>query len=233
MKYSAPINTIMERATAHIESRHFPGATRLIGEMGRLMNVVQALEAVALNRNPTDNDAAHMKKTHDAGVKLAKAIEASKQRGNEILNDHNATVSAQLRDATGLREPDTLAGIMRQSELRTVVRGMKPQERHDFLRDAVKAKDIETVSALFNAPAVTTGIDPKLLAQGRATYERAVAPDLIDDLEFTLETDSALQAVTNAAARAAREAQDETAMQEFMRADVAALAAKAAFDSAL
>jgi len=41
-----------------------------------------------------------MKKTHDAGVRLAKAIEASRQRGNEILNDHNATVSAQLRDAT-------------------------------------------------------------------------------------------------------------------------------------
>jgi len=110
---------------------------------------------------------------------------------------------------------------------------MKPQERHDFLRNALKAKDVETVSALFNAPAVVTGIDPKLLAQGRADYERAVAPDLMDDVEFTLETDSALQAVTSAAARAAREAQDETAMQEFMRADSAAAAAKEAFDSSL
>jgi hypothetical protein len=233
MKYSGPIAAILERETARIESRHFPGATRLIGEMGRLMNVVQALEAVALNRDPTDNDAAHMKKTHDAGVRLAKAIEASRQRGNEILNEHNAKVSAQLREATGLREPDTLAGIMRQSELRTVVRGMKPQARHDFLRNAVKAKDVETVSALFNAPAVVTGIDPNLLAVGRAEYERAVAPDLMDDVEFTLETDSALQAVTKAASRAANEAQDAVAMQEFMRADAAALAAKAAFDSSL
>jgi hypothetical protein len=52
MKYSGPIAAILERETARIESRHFPGATRLIGEMGRLMNVVQALEAVALNRDP-------------------------------------------------------------------------------------------------------------------------------------------------------------------------------------
>jgi hypothetical protein len=169
----------------------------------------------------------------DAGVRLAKANEASKHSSNEILNDHNATVSAQLRDATGLQQPETLAGILGQSELRTVVRGMKPQERHDFLRNAVKAKDVETVSALFNAPAVTTGIDPKLLALGRAEYERAVAPDLMDDLEVTLETDSTLRAVSKAASRAAHEAQDAVAMQEFMRADAAALAAKAAFDSSL
>jgi hypothetical protein len=42
-----------------------------------------------------------------------------------------------------------------------------------------------------------------------------------------------LQAVTNAAARAAREAQDEIAMQDSIRADAAAHEAKAAFDSAL
>jgi len=144
MKYSAPINTIMERENKRIEGRKSDGANRLINEMRRVLTVVQALEAVALNRNPSDNDAVHMKKTHDAGVKLAAAIEASRQRGNAILNDHNATVSAQLREATGLREADTLAGIMRQSELRTVVRGMNQDARHSLLRDAVKAKDVQT-----------------------------------------------------------------------------------------
>lgn len=233
MKYSTPISKILERETKRIENRNFPCATRLIGVMGRLMTVVQSLEALALNRSPSDNDAVHMKKTHDAGVKLAKAIEASQHRANEILNDHAAIISGKLKEATGLREPDTLAGIMGQSELRSVVRGMKQKERHDFLQNAVKAKDVQTVSALFNAPAITTGIEQKFLGQMLSRYERAVAPDLMDDVEFTLETDSALQAVAKAAARAAREAQDERAMQAFIRADSAALEAKAAFDSAL
>jgi len=67
----------------------------------------------------------------------------------------------------------------------------------------------------------------------RTEYENAVAPELLDDMNSTLEADYALQVVTKAADRAVRESQDEKAMQEFMRAEQAAAAAKAAFDSSL
>jgi len=67
----------------------------------------------------------------------------------------------------------------------------------------------------------------------RTEYENAVAPELLDDMNSMLEADYALQVVTKAADRAVRESQNEKAMQEFMRADSAAKAAKAAFDSSL
>jgi len=86
---------------------------------------------------------------------------------------------------------------------------------------------------LFNAPAVVTGFDPKVLGVMRTEYENAVAPELLDDMNSMLEADYALQVVTKAADRAVRESQNEKAMQEFMRADSAAKAAKAAFDSSL
>jgi hypothetical protein len=45
-----------------------------VGEVGRLHTAFLALEDVALNRNPADTDAAHLNRTRDAGVRLAKAV---------------------------------------------------------------------------------------------------------------------------------------------------------------
>ena len=102
MKYSRPIKAILDRELARLEGKRHDGPTRVIGEIGRLHSAVQSLEGVALNRNPADNDALHMKKTHDAGVKLAKAVEATRQRANEILNMHTTRLGETLLDRTGL-----------------------------------------------------------------------------------------------------------------------------------
>lgn len=233
MKYSAPIKKIMERELARIEGRKQDGPTRVIGEIGRLHSAVQSLEAVALNRNPADNDALHMKKTHDAGVRLAKAVQATRQRANEILSAYNGSLSEKLLDRTGLRPPEKLEGIMRQSELRAAVRSLDEKDRREILREAVKAKDSETLGALFNASPLVTGIDPKFLTEMRTTYEKSVAPEVIGEMNELLEADSALQAVAKTAERVAKDSQDEQAMQAFIRAEQAAEQAKESFTSAM
>lgn len=233
MKYSAPIKKIMERQLARIEGSQRDGPTRVAGEIGRLHSAVQSLEGVALNRNPADNDALHLKKTHDAGAKLARSVEATRQRANEILNNHNARLRETLLDRTGLRPPETLEGIMRQSEYRAAVRSLDDRTRREVLREAVKAKDTETLGALFNAAPLVTGIDPNFLRDMRTAYEESVAPDVIGEMNELLEADSALQAVARAAEDAARESQDERAMQSFIRAQEAADKANESFTSAL
>ena len=233
MKYSNPIKKIMERELARIEGKNHDGPTRVVGEIGRLHSAVQSLEAVVLNRDPSHNDAMHMKKSHEAGARLAKAVEATRHRANEILSAYNGSLSEKLMDRTGLRPPEKLEGIMRQSELRTVVRSLDDEKRRDVLRDAVKAKDSDTLSALFNASPLVTGIDPNFLREMRNTYEKAVAPDVIDEMNELLETDNALQAVARTAEKVAKDSQDEQAMQAFIRAQEASEQAKESFTAAM
>ncbi|WP_296762647.1 hypothetical protein [Sediminimonas sp.] len=233
MKYSAPIKKIMERELARIEGRGQDGPTRVIGEIGRLHSAVQSLEAVALNRNPADNDALHMKKTHDAGVRLAKAVKATRQRANEILNAHNERLSEKLMERTGLRPPENLEGIMRHSEFRAAVRSFDAKDRRDILREAVKAKDTEALGALFNASPLVTGIDPNFVKEMRGVYEQSVAPEVIAEMNQLLEADGALQAVARSAEKVATDSQDERAVEAFIRAQQAAEQANESFTSAM
>lgn len=233
MKYSRPIKAILDRELARLEGKRHDGPTRVIGEIGRLHSAVQSLEGVALNRNPADNDALHMKKTHDAGVKLAKAVEATRQRANEILNAHTTRLGETLLDRTGLRPPETLQGIMKQSEFRTVVRSLDDEKRREVLRDAVKSKNSEILSALFNADPLVTGMDPKFMREMRDSYESAVAPDVVEEWGALIEADSALNAVARSAEKVAKDSQDERAVEAFIRAQEAAEHASQTFSSAI
>ncbi|MEI4262348.1 hypothetical protein [Roseovarius sp. D0-M9] len=233
MKYSRPIKAILEREIARLEGRNYDGPTRVIGEIGRLHSAVQSLEGVALNRNPADNDALHMKKTHDAGVKLQKAVEATRQRANDILNGHTARLSETLLERAGLKPPESLPDIMRQSEFRAVVRSMDAEDRREVMRVAVKEKKSEILSAFFNADPLVTGMDPKFMREMRTSYEHAVAPDVVGELETLIETDSALNAVARSAEKVAKDSQDERAVEAFIRAQEAAEQANQSFSSAI
>jgi hypothetical protein len=233
MKYSAPIAKILERELARIEGKNQTGPTRLVGEIGRLHAAVQSLEGVALNRSPADTAMLHAKKTGDAGVRLAKAVEATRNRANEILNENSGNLREKMLDASGLRPPGDLPGIMRQQELRAVVRSMSQKMRNEVLLEAVKAKDAETLSALFNASPLASGLDPEFMRKMRHTYESTVAPDLVEELDALIEADHALQAAARVADKVAADSQDEPAMQAFVRAEEAAERARESFSSAI
>ena len=233
MRYSAPIKAILERELKRLEGTNMDAPTRVIGEIGRLHSAVQSLESIALNRNPADNDAVHMKKTHEAGQRLANSAKAIRSRANEILNTHNERLREALLQRTGLRPPETLEAIMRQSELRAVVRSMDGKARNDILRDAVKAKDVDTLNALFNASPLVTGIDPNFMGEMRNAYEKSVAPEIVAEVEAMLEADHALQVVVRNAETAATQSQDEKAMVAFVKAEEAAKAAQQSFSESM
>ncbi|SUZ31107.1 hypothetical protein ROE7235_00842 [Roseibaca ekhonensis] len=233
MKYSGPIKAILERELKRLEGRNMDAPTRVVGEIGRLHSAVQSLEAIALNRNPADNDALHMKKTHEAGQRLAKSAKAIRSQANEILSIQGARLGEKLLQRTGLRPPENLEAIMRQSELRAVVRSMDSKSRHEILQEAVKAQDADTLSALFNAPAIVTGFDRKLLGEMRRAYESQVAPEIVQELDAMIEADHALQVVVRNAETAATQSQDAQAMVAFVKAEEAAKAAQENFSESM
>lgn len=233
MNYSNPIKAIFEREYTKIQDRKFDGATRLLGEISTMQSAVSALEGIALNRSPADNDAVHQKKTHEAGVKLAKAVDQAKARANELLNRHITILNKVLEDRTGLEPAKQLDVLLRHQELRQVVRGMDDQGRRALLNEAVKNKDASTLNALFNGGPTLTGIDPKFMTQMRGTYELAVAGEVLEELDALITTDGALQAVIRTCTKASTDAQDPAALDAFIKAQQAADSASASFDAAL
>jgi len=233
MRYSNPIRAIFEREYARTEGKNYNGPTRIVAEISQMHGAVEALENVAIHRNPADNDAVHQKKTHEAGVRLAKAIAATKSRANDILNNNNTRLNQELAARTGLGAQTSLDAIMRHQELRAVVRGMDERVRRDVLTEAVKAKDADTLNALLNGGPLLSGIEPKFLATMRESYERAVAPEILEEQAELLNTDEALQAVIRSCETVSKDAQNPEALEAFIRAQQAAESASASFDAAL
>lgn len=233
MKYSAPIKAILEHEQARTPGKTYEGRTAYLQEVARLHSAVAGLEGVALNRNPSDTDEAHAKKTHNAGMKLAAAVAATKSRATEILNSESARLSAELVARTGLRAPTTLEDISRHAELRSVLRGMTAKARVAALSDAVAAKDTDVLAAVFTASPLVTAIPHELMATMRLSYEQEVAPEILAELDALLEADSVLQTAARTADTAATDVQDADALDAFVQAEQAAVEAAAAFDSAL
>lgn len=233
MRYSHPIEKIVERYVERNQGARAEASSGILGELGRLQSAVRALESIATNRNPAHTDAAHFKAMHDAGGRLQKAATATRQRANEILNSQSAKLRQELAGRTGLRPAADLLEATTQAEIRAAVRSMDTQKRSELLRRAVEAKDVTTLNALLHGPSFLTGLDDKLLAVQRERYERAVAPEVLEKFDAVIEADETLSTITKLAERAATEAQDERAAAAFIAAEAAAKDASATFDAAL
>jgi hypothetical protein len=233
MRYSHPIEKIVERYVERTQGGRTDASTGILGELGRLQSAVRALESIAINRNPAHTDAAHFKAVHDAGGRLQKAATATRQRAAEILNSQSEKLRQELAARTGLRPAADLLEATTQAEIRAAVRSMGSQKRGELLQRAVEAKDVTTLNALLHGPAFLTGLDDKLLAVQRERYERTVAPEVLEKFDAVIEADETLSTITKLAERAASEAQDARAAASFIAAETAAREASATFDAAL
>jgi hypothetical protein len=181
----------------------------MLGEVAQVQRAVEAMERTLDNRNPGDSDLTHKRHSAEAGKRLAKALEASRKKTTEVLNQHMAGLRGQLEDATGLKGENSPQDTIARGEIRQVVRGMDPSERAAVLRRAVEDRDTDTLSALMLASPLLTGLDKELVARMRESYERQVAPEVKDELDALLEADCAAQSALRAADKAAQEVQNE------------------------
>jgi hypothetical protein len=229
VQYSKAIEKLVER----VEASGSKAAATFTGQLNSVAAAVRALEGVMLNRNPADTDAAHIKKVHQAGERLARSLEAARQRGTETLNTTAGNLADKLRAQSGIRPPENVAEVIQQSEIRQALLGMKPEQRASVLNDALKAGDVLTLNAVNNGSAYLSGIEPDRVKAYVESHQKATAPEVMQDFDAMMEADSALQAAFRAAERATADARDEQAMQKILAAEVAASDAARAFGEAV
>lgn len=224
MKHSAPIKAILDRALRRVEAQGFDGATRLVGELTKVHSAVAAMEKSLSMPSPAHDAVTRARHKVEAGERLAQSLEKMRSAANELLNLHMNAVRGRLQDATGLRPAATADRHIVHGEIRAVVRGMDDSGKRALLvREAIKARDAEVLSAVLLAPPFLTGLDERLRDDLRADYERQVAPEVIAEMEALLDADRDV----SAALRSAHAAADDTRNAEFLRRlDEASAAAK-------
>jgi hypothetical protein len=208
-------------------------AAAVTGQINSVAVATRALEGVMMNRNPADTDAAHIKKVHQAGERLAKSLEAARQRGTETLNATAGNLADKLRAQSGIRPPENVAEVIQQSEIRQALLGMNPEQRASVLNDALRAGDVLTINAIHNGAAYLSGVEPARIKACVEAHQKATAPEVMQEFDAMMEADGALQASIRAAERAAADARDERAMQKILAAEAAANDAARAFGDAV
>jgi hypothetical protein len=230
MDYSRPINAIGARARTKLEGKKrghwFTGQIDSVGRQAR------SLYDVVSNRNPAETDAAHIKKSHTAGGRLLRTLEGLKEKRTQSWNETMATLRQELSERTGLRPAQGVEEVVIQSELRQAILRMAPQARNDLVMKAVEAGDVQTLNAILNAPAYTTGFAPEFLTRVRDLHERKKAPELIEEIDAVVEADYALGVAIETAERGAREAMNEREVGNILKQVAAAEQAQAEFTAA-
>jgi hypothetical protein len=164
----------------------------LAGMHNALAAMIETRAAVMRTVNPHDPNAprvmAHADKNtgKGAGIQLLsgreddlrEAMSVALDRAAKDFDRRFATIRA-TREALAKRIDDALvdpkgstpAGIATAGEIRAYARSLKDHERHKFVEEAIEAGDLQTLSALLNAPRYLSG----LTDQRRALYRDSAA----------------------------------------------------------
>lgn len=228
VQYSKAIAELVKRAKAKSAGE----AHGLVSALESVERATRGLEGVMMNRNPADTEAAHIKKVHKGGERLMSSLQSARDRGTGALNSAINALSLKLRDRTGLRPAETVAEVVQQSEVRQALLSLNPSQRSGVVDDALKSKDTLTLNALANGAAYLSGVEPDRIESVIDSYQRQVAPEVMEQFDSVLELDETLQAGIRAAERAAADARDEQAMAKILAAEAAAGEADKAFSAA-
>ena len=172
MKYSNVIRQHVERMRSNYANTPFEG------ELNRLQKGVEALEHLAVNRDPTVTDEAHTAKLSRSAKRLLNETEGSRSRVTRTLGERLERLNNSIKEQAKLYPHPTYA-----AEIRQALRSMKHTERIDVLNKALKDGDGQTIATIYDAPELLTGIKPEIAAQYADALEKQAAEDLYTERE--------------------------------------------------
>lgn len=208
---SAASQKLLERALAMKPSGDAVVVSATISIGQRVHRMLEAMEQVAENRNPTETEAAHALRVSKMAATLKEEVGKARSSLNHHVSDGMRNLQTKIDQATGMKEQGPMA-----AEMRAVVRAAAPGELVKMIGDAIKAKDAELLSAVLGVHPLLSGIDPKFQQDMRRAYEAEVAPDLLAEQEALLEVDAEISSLVGVA---------DTASLEAARPDYVALVA--------
>lgn len=217
----------IRKLTAMLADRNQVSAAVSAREAQRLAQAMEALEAVAANRNPSETPEAHALRVNRAAQKLAEQVKASSNRINDNITEGSAAIQNRLDAATGLADNSA-----RGREIRDLFRTMKMSEQLDLLKNRMNARDNEMLGAILSAPPYLTGLDPDVHGKMREMYENKVAPEIRSEITVLYQADELARAVVKLAGEAATDAAQPDYIQKITAAEEKAQFAQKQFDDA-
>jgi hypothetical protein len=196
----------------------------LHGEVTRLASTAEALRNLHATRNPTETDAAHVKRVATAAAKFAKESEAALARANAHLQTGLATIAQRVKAKVRL-VPDAYA-----SEIRAAYRAMPEQEKLATLKELVDGNRGPEFAAIIKAPRTLTGLPEAQRKQYEDSFISTHAPEEMRAEEALMDAFEHALTSTRTAGEVARTYSNPAALAEITRAETAAAAAAKAFD---
>ena len=193
----------------------------------RLAARALALDLMASNRDPTETPEAHTLCMSRAASKLSPAIAEARTDATAALNAAADRLRHAVREATGLN-----GDVHRGAEIRAHRKGLKNAERLELIQRAMAARDSETLSAVFMAPAYLCGLSDEIQARFREDFERTSAPDAFAAFTDFQAVDAVHLTLVKTAEGFIGELLNPAGVARIVADQQAASAAQAAFDGA-
>lgn len=197
----------------------------LWAQVNHLSESATALHALHIARNPTENDAAHLKRVATAAAKFAKESEDALDRANRTMHSGVAEIEARIKAKVRL-VPDAFA-----TEIRAAYRAMSSQEKTATLTALVAQNRGPEVAAIVKAPSLLTGMPEEQRRNYEAAFISKNAPEEKREQEALMEAFETVLVSTRTAGEVARAYSDPAALAKITAAEFAAAAAAKAFDA--
>lgn len=227
IKKSIAVAAMMGRAEARLSAKPQPWASDLVNNGRKAARLLEALEAVAERRNPTETPEAHAIRVSRAAQKALSELEALAARADETRTMAARSLQDQIQARSKLHDGP------RGQEIRAIFRQMDSEDRSKLMEAAIAGQDAETLGALLTAPAYLSGMDGEYQSRMRRHYEVQVAPEYHEALEEMFAADDTAAAIRRVARETATEAQNPEYVTKILADQAEAEKAQAALDGAL
>lgn len=181
MKFAPVMKKHLERITESTKDKNLT-AQRYAQEVKRMASSVEALERLAVSRNPKDTEESHTVKVAAAAKRLASDAAKTNDRLHDTLKNSVITIEAKIREQAGML-PNQYA-----TEIRQAFRSMTQQQRGEALQTALKNGDSATIAAIADAPEIVTGIQTEFRDRMVESLQRQKAPELYAELDDVYES---------------------------------------------
>lgn len=126
-----------------------------------------------IHRNPYATQALHYRDWYEKTDKRRRGL---RQEFEAFLEEAKAEAAGAVESVNYQLK---LSETQRAAEVRSFMRGLKPEERESFIAQAIEHKDSETIAAIVNGPAYLAGLDGDRQHGVWESYAKAHAPEVM------------------------------------------------------
>lgn len=165
-----------------------PASAKAMTILTKLEKEVIGITSLASKPDSMKSDAANTMILNAEKARLRELAASSRSELAAAISSARATVDTSRGEAGNLTQGEYAA------EIRSVFRGLSAAEKAQFIVDATKARDGQSIAAIVEAPAVLTGLTTEQVAGYREHYLDSVAPssrherNANDDLQAVCDT---------------------------------------------